>query len=99
VVGAIHELPLLMDTRGLNEIGLHDLQCHFHDCDPNDVSNLLFNTAVYIFENGCIESGNTVAGIKPDSKWACQFEDSLLEPKRELLDLNPGFPSTSGNRK
>ena len=91
---------MLMDTRGLNEIGLHDLQCHFHDCDPNDVSNLLFNTAIYIFENGAvIESGNTVAGIEADSKWICQFEDSLLEPKRELLDLNPGFQYASGNRK
>lgn len=91
---------MLMDTRGLHEIGLHDLQCHFCDLDPNDVSNLLFNTAIYIFENGAvIESGNTIAGIKPDSKWVCQFEDSLLEPKRELLDLNPGFPYASGNRK
>jgi Domain of unknown function (DUF4261) len=91
---------MLMDTRGLHEIGLHDLQCHFRDLDPNDVSNLLFNTAIYIFENGAvIESGNTVAGVAPNSKWVCQFEDSLLEPKRELLDLNPGFPYAAGNRQ
>ena len=94
------EGDMLMDTRGLHEIGRHDLQCHFRDLDPNEVSNLLFNTAVYIFENGSvIESGNTIAGIEPDSKWVCQFENSLLEPQRELLDLNPGFPYASGNRQ
>ena len=25
---------MIMDTRGLNEIGLYDLQCHFRDLDP-----------------------------------------------------------------
>ena len=90
---------MLMDTRGLDEIGLHDLQCHFHDLDPNDVSRVLLNTALYIFENGpVIESGQTVAGTEPDSQWMCQFEDSLLEPKRQLLDLNPGQSYAAGNR-
>ncbi len=89
-----------MDTRGLSEIGLHDLQCHFHDLDPNDVSGVLFNTAVYIFENGpVIESGNTVAGFKRGSKWACQFENALVPPEREVLDLNPGAPFAAGNRE
>lgn len=91
---------MLMDTRGLDEIGLHDLQCHFRELDPNDVSSVLFNTALYIFENGpVIESGHTVAGVGDDSKWACQFENALLEPKREVLDLNPGAPYAAGGRK
>ncbi|WP_442511537.1 DUF4261 domain-containing protein [Novipirellula sp. SH528] len=90
---------MIMDTRGLDEIGLHDLQCHFRGLDPNKVSQLLLDTGLYIFENGSvIESGQTVAGTEPDSKWGCQFEDSLLEPKRELLDLNPGAPYAAGGR-
>lgn len=90
---------MLMDTRGLDEIGLHDLQCHYRDLDPNDVSSVLYNAAVYIAEHGAvIESGHTIAGTTPDSKWQCQFEESLLEPKRELLDLNPGSPYAAGNR-
>lgn len=90
---------MIMDLRGLDEIGLHDLQCHFRKLDPNAVSKVLFNTALYIFENGpVIESGQTVAGAAPDSKWLCQFENSLLEPKRELLDLNPGSPFAAGSR-
>jgi hypothetical protein len=90
---------MVMDTRGLDEIGLHDLQCHFYGLDPNDVSQMLFNTGLYIFENGSvIESGQTIAGTEPESKWACQFEESLLEPKRELLDINPGAPYAAGGR-
>jgi hypothetical protein len=89
----------IMDTRGLAEVGLHDLQCHFRELEPRKVAGVLFDTAVYIFEKGpVIESGQTVAGIKPGSKWCCQFEDSLLEPKRELLDLNPGNPFAAGDR-
>jgi len=90
---------MLMDTRGLTEIGLHDLQCHFRNIDPNDVSSLLFNTAIYIFESGpVIESGNTVAGIEEGSKWVCQFENSLVAPDREVLDLNPGPGYAAGGR-
>ncbi len=89
-----------MDTRGLEEIGLHDLQCHFRGLNPNEISRVLYNTGVYIFENGAvIESGQTVMGIEPDSRWKCQFEDSLLEPTRELLDINPGSPFAAGGRE
>ena len=90
---------MLMDTRGLDEIGLHDLQVHFRDLDPNDVSQLLFSTAKYIFENGpVIDADQTVAGTVPDSKWGCQFEQSLVAPKRAVLDLNPGPPHAAGAR-
>lgn len=90
---------MLMDTRGLSEIGLDDLQCHFRDLNPNEVSTVLFNTAIYLFENGpVIESGNTVAGIGEKSKWICQFENALVPPEREVLDLNPGPPHAAGGR-
>jgi len=91
---------MLMDTRGLSEIGLHDLQCHFQGLAPNDVSRLLFNSAIYLFENGpVIESGNTIAGIDEGSKWVCQFENALVGPEREVLDLNPGAPFAAGGRQ
>jgi hypothetical protein len=90
---------MLMDTRGLEEIGLHDLQCHYRGLDPKAVAAVLFNTAVYIFQNGpVIQAGQTVEGVEPGSKWRCQFENSLLEPKRVILDLNPGKPYAAGNR-
>ena len=90
---------MIMDTRGLEEIGLHDLQCHFRDLEPNEVSRVLYNTALYIFEKGpVIESGHSIAGIEPESRWHCQFEEALLPPGREVLDLNPGPPFAAGNR-
>lgn len=90
---------MLMDTRGLHEIGLHDLQCHYRKLEPNDVSRVLFNLAGYLVEKGpVIKSGNTVEGARPGSKWKCQFERAILEPDREVLDLNPGKPFAAGNR-
>jgi hypothetical protein len=93
------EGDMIMDTRGMEELGLHDLQCHYRKLDPNKVGRVLLNTAVYIFQNGpVIKSGETVAGIDPESEWRCQFEKSLLEPKREVLDLDPGKPYAAGKR-
>ncbi|MEM7243952.1 MAG: DUF4261 domain-containing protein [Acidobacteriota bacterium] len=82
---------LIMDTRGLEEIGLHDLQCRFRGLEPDAVSRVLFSTAIYIVENGpVIESGHSIQGLTEDSRWRCQFEEALLDPPRTLLDLHPG---------
>jgi hypothetical protein len=90
---------MIMDSRGLEEIGLPDLQCHFKQLEPNDVARVLFNTAVYLVEEGdVIESGQTIAGRSPEEKWLCQFEDSLLEPKRQLIGVNPGGHYAAGER-
>jgi len=91
---------VLMDTRGMDEIGLHDLQCHFKGLPPNAVAGTLYNLAYYIFENGpVIESGHTVQGTEEGSSWVCQFEHSLVDEDREVLDLNPGPPHAAGNRE
>lgn len=91
---------MLMDTRGLSEIGLHDIQCHFRQLEPGAVARLLFNVGCYIVEQGpVIESGQTIDGLEPDSAWLCQFEDSLVPPERVLLDLNPGADFAAGGRK
>jgi hypothetical protein len=90
---------MVMDTRGLDELGLPDLQCHFRDLDPEQVHQVVFNTAYYIFENGpVIESGQTVPGARSGSRWSCQYVDSLLKPQRVVLDLNPGKRNAGGNR-
>jgi hypothetical protein len=39
-----------------------------------------------------------VAGIPPEVKWRCQFEEALFEPKRHVLDINPGPPNAAGKR-
>lgn len=90
---------MLMDLVGLGTIGLHDLQCHFLDLSPDEVSQQLYGLANYLFENGpVIESGHTIEGVTPGTKWRCQFENSLLPPDRSVLDLNPGRPFAAGDR-
>ena len=53
-----------------------------------------------MFENGpVIESGETITGTEPGSMWQCQFEESLLEPRRTVLDLNAGPSHAAGDRQ
>jgi len=87
----------LMDTIGLHVLGLPDLQCHFVKLDPNQIARVLYNTANYIFiEGDVINDGETVAGLSPDDHWFCRHEDSIVEPKREVLDINPGAQFNAG---
>ena len=77
-----------VSTRQLNDLAADHLAAR-----PDDVSRVLYSTALYIFEHGpVIESGETITGAEPDSMWGCRFEESLLQPKRTVLDLNPGPP-------
>jgi hypothetical protein len=87
------DVELLMDTRGLSALGLVDLQCHFRGLDPEDVSQVLYSTANYLFEHGrVIVPGNTVQGPGARDAWLCRLGEALGPPAREVLDLDPGFP-------
>jgi hypothetical protein len=91
---------LVMDTRGLAALGLPDIQVHFRKLDARQVAALLFNTALYVYEKGdCIEDGHTVQGLAADQKWRCQHEESLVAPKRVVVDLDPGDPFAAGRRR
>lgn len=93
----------LVDTLGMSTLYLPDLQYHFHGMDPNVVVNHAYNLLIYLFDNDCpIDNGETVDGIEngemsQNAKWKCQYEDSLIQPVRLVLDVNMG-PYASGNR-
>lgn len=90
---------LLMDSIGMSVFGLPDVQCHFAGLDPNDIAALLYSAAQYMFDAGdVIQDGHTIDGIRPGQKWKCQHELSLLEPKRAVLDINPGPSYAAGNQ-
>jgi Domain of unknown function (DUF4261) len=94
------EGDLIMDTLGLAVFGLPDLQCHYRGLVPKEVAQVLYDTALYVFENGdVIKDGHTVQGISADQKWRCQHEKALIAPERVVLDLNPGAPYAAGQRK
>jgi hypothetical protein len=89
---------MIMDTLGLNALGLTDFQIHFRELDPNAVARLMHNLGAYAFENGdVIGDGHTVEGPN-NGRWKCRHEMSLLEPKRQVLDINPGPAFAAGNR-
>lgn len=81
---------LLMDTVGLNSIGLPDFQIRFKEYEVNEIANLLWNYAYYIYEQGdVIENGNTLEGIISGSKWKCEKQVSLLDPGRVVINVQP----------
>ena len=81
---------LMMDTIGLNSIGLPDFQIRFFDQEPNEIAKLLRNYAYYIYDNGdIIEDGNTLEGIASGSKWKCNRQFSLLDPDRAVINVQP----------
>lgn len=90
---------MLMDSLGLEPFGLPDVQCHFRQVEATTMARVLFNTAAYLFHQGdVVEDGQTIPGLTQDQKWRCQHEASLVDPNREVLDINPGPGFAAGNR-
>ena len=93
------EGEMVMDTIGLAALGLPDIQCYFRKLEPRTVAGVLYSLAAYMLENGdVIETGHTVEGIEPGSKWHCQHEASLVPPNREVIDIDPGGSNAAGAR-
>jgi hypothetical protein len=88
-----NEVTYLMDTLGLTAVGLLDLQCRFRGLDPNDVSEILYQAALYQWQRGAvIQDGDSVEGPGRDDRWQASHQYSLALPRRDLIDLDPGFP-------
>lgn len=85
---------MLIDSLGMSELDLPDVQYHFHDLDPDSVVNHAYTVLSYIYENNCpIESGETIDGLKNgrisrDVQWVCQFEEALVQPARTVMNIN-----------
>ncbi|WP_373821471.1 DUF4261 domain-containing protein, partial [Veillonella sp.] len=87
---------MMVDSVGMSTLFLPDLQYHFHGVDPNHVVFHAYNVLNYIFEHdNPIGDGETIAGLQngemnQDIQWKVQYEDSLIQPVREVLDINMG---------
>lgn len=96
---------MIVDTLGFYAFGAADVQMHFRGIDPNYVVNYVYNIASYQFENDFpIVSGDTVDSIGADGsmqwepQWRAQYENSLIQPVRTVLDVNCG-EYAAGRRK
>jgi hypothetical protein len=75
---------LLMDTLGLHVLGLRDYQCRFADRDAGEIAGQLIDLCAYSLEHGdVIEDGDTMG----EEYWRCRHDVSLVEPEREVVDL------------
>jgi len=87
---------MIIDTLGMSTLFIPDLQYHFNGIDPNAVVNHAYNVLSYIFDNdNPIKPGDHIDGIKDgkmsmDVQWNVQYEDSLIQPIREVIDINMG---------
>lgn len=93
---------MLVDTVGMSTLFLPDLQYHFHGVDPNWAVNHAYNLASYLLaNNNPIQDGETVDGvangvISRDVQWRCQYENALVQPPREVLDICMGEYAACG---
>ena len=95
---------MVIDTLGFNVFGGADVQVHFKDMDPNYVVNYVYNVASYQFDNDFpVKSGETIDSIdengdmQMEPQWSVQYEESLVDPLRTVLDINCG-EYAGGNR-
>jgi hypothetical protein len=86
----------VVDTLGLYAIGLPDIQYCFRGLPVDAVVDHAFNVAAYIFaHNANVNNGDILDGF--NEKCVCQHATSILEPSREVIDINPG-KYAAGNR-
>lgn len=95
---------MLVDTVGMSTLFLPDVQYHFHDTNPNWVVNHAYNIASYIFDNdNPIKHGDHIDGVvngqmSQDVQWNCHYEEALIQPSREVIDICMG-DFASGSRE
>lgn len=84
---------MLVDSLGMGTLMMPDVQYHFHDMDPNWVVNHAYNLLVYMYKNANpFQTGDTIDGVvdgnlAPQVQWPCNYEQALIQPAREVLDV------------
>ena len=87
---------LVMDTVGLSSLGVPDFQCHFAGLDPDRVAQTLFGAAYYLFDQGDVIIDGQLLGTADSQRWRCEHQESIVSPRRYVIDLDPGAPYYAG---
>lgn len=87
----------IVDTIGFHMFHEADVQLHFRGINPNFAVSYVYNLASYQFSNGFpIAAGDTVdsmdenGNMQWEPQWRTQYEESLVQPVRVVLDVNCG---------
>lgn len=88
---------MIVDTLGLHAFPGSDVQVHFCQMEPDYVVSYVYSIAQYQFDNNFpIKDGETVdsidenGNIQWEPQWKTQYEISIVDPKRPVLDVNCG---------
>ena len=87
---------MMVDSVGMSTLFLPDVQYHFHGMNPDDVVIHAYNMLCFILENdNPVGDGDTISGLEngeldSNVQWTLQYEDSLVQPVRAVLDVNMG---------
>jgi hypothetical protein len=76
----------VMDTRGLDILGLPDVQCRFTGLSPAEVASHLYGIAAHLVQQGPVRDG-FVAAATDGHRWVCRYGQSLAGPTRQIVDL------------
>jgi len=79
---------IIMDTIGLNTLGLPDFEILFDHQNPAKIAELLLRYCYFIYDIGDnVLHGEYLEGLNPDEKWKCEKRISLLPPLRVVLHV------------
>ncbi len=80
----------LMDTLGLGQLGLPDLQCHFRYLDRALMADLMTNAARFLAGGG--QFTGAMRGLTMYQQWPVARSRALTRPGRAILSIDPGAP-------
>ncbi len=79
---------IVMDTIGLDALGLPDIEIQFKDLDPAELAKRISQYAYFVYDFGdIILNGETVDGIIEGKKWHCDKRMSILSPERYVIHI------------
>ncbi len=79
---------MVVDTVGMRAIGLPDLQMRFYKLDVDEVVAYMYRLAEKLFLNGdTFNEGDYVEGRYIYESWQLYHNESMLPPKRLVLDI------------
>jgi hypothetical protein len=83
----------VMDTRGLDILGLPDVQCRFTGLSPAEVASHLYGIAAHLVQQGPVRDG-FIAAATDGQRWVCRYGESLAGPVRQIVDLQQDQDAT-----